>query len=72
MCSSDLAEARHEYGLDLIGEPENGAYDAVVLAVAHNQFTELGPEAIRAFGGPKSVLFDVKSVLPKDAADLRL
>ena len=49
-----------------------GAYDAIVLAVAHEQFTELGAEAIRAFGGPGSVLFDVKSVLPQGAADLRL
>jgi UDP-N-acetyl-D-galactosamine dehydrogenase len=68
----DVAEARQEYGLDLIGEPEAGAYEAIVLAVAHEQFTGLGPEAIRAFGKPKSVLFDVKSVLPKDACDLRL
>ncbi len=68
----DAAEARHEYGLHLIGEPEPGAYDAIVLAVAHGQFTDLGPDAIRAFGGAKSVLFDVKSVLPKAAADLRL
>ena len=51
---------------------ENEPYDAIVLAVAHDQFTELGPDAIRAFGGPKAVLFDVKSVLPKEAADLRL
>jgi UDP-N-acetyl-D-glucosamine/UDP-N-acetyl-D-galactosamine dehydrogenase len=68
----DAAEARHEYGLDLIGEPEAGAYDAMVLAVAHEQFTELGAEAIRGFGAKSSVLFDVKSVLPKAAADLRL
>jgi hypothetical protein len=33
---------------------------------------ELGPEAIRAYGGAKAVLFDVKSVLPKSASDLRL
>jgi UDP-N-acetyl-D-galactosamine dehydrogenase len=40
--------------------------------VAHNQFTALGPDAIRAFGRPNSVLFDVKAVLPQGAADLRL
>jgi UDP-N-acetyl-D-glucosamine/UDP-N-acetyl-D-galactosamine dehydrogenase len=68
----DAAEARQEYGLDLIDAPAAGAYDAIVLAVAHDQFTALGPDAIRAFGGPKSVLFDVKAVLPKGAADLRL
>ena len=68
----DAAEARHEYGLELIAEPNAGAYDAIVLAVAHQQFVGLGPEVIRAFGGPKAVLFDVKAILPKGAADLRL
>jgi UDP-N-acetyl-D-galactosamine dehydrogenase len=68
----DAAEARQEYGLDLIAKPRPGAYDAIVLAVAHAQFVDLGPAAIRAFGGPTSVLFDVKSILPKDASDLRL
>jgi len=68
----DADEARAEYGLDLLAAPAPGAYDAIVLAVAHEQFTELGVEAIRGFGTPASVLFDVKSVLPKAASDLRL
>jgi UDP-N-acetyl-D-galactosamine dehydrogenase len=66
------AEARHEYGLELIEAPARGTYDAVVLAVAHQQFADLGAPAIRALGKPGAVLFDVKAVLPKDAADLRL
>jgi UDP-N-acetyl-D-galactosamine dehydrogenase len=68
----DAAEAKAEYGLDLIAAPEAGAYDAIVLAVAHRQFAELGADAIRGFGASPSVLFDVKSMLPKEAADLRL
>jgi len=68
----DAAEAQHEYGLDLItGDPSDG-YDAIVLAVAHDQFKELGVEKIRALGTPGAVLFDVKSLLPKGQADLRL
>lgn len=68
----DAAEARHEYGLDLIeGEP-GGGYDAIVLAVAHDQFRELGADKIRQLGAPNAVLFDVKSLLPKGQADLRL
>jgi UDP-N-acetyl-D-galactosamine dehydrogenase len=43
-----------------------------VLAVAHDQFKELGVEKIRALGKPGAVLFDVKSLLPKGQADLRL
>ena len=68
----DGAEARHEYGFELINRPEAGAYDGIVLAVAHRQFVALGPAEIRAFGTPSAVLFDVKSVLPKAASDLRL
>jgi UDP-N-acetyl-D-galactosamine dehydrogenase len=66
------ADARHEYGLELIEAPEAGAYDAVVLAVAHRQFAELGEERIRALGKPGAVLFDVKGLLPKASDDLRL
>jgi UDP-N-acetyl-D-galactosamine dehydrogenase len=66
------ADARHEYGLDLIEAPEAGAYDAVVLAVAHRQFAEMGAAKIRALSKPDAVLFDVKAMLPKEEADLRL
>src|SRR5579859_6976661 len=68
----DAAEAKHEYGLDVIAAPKAGAYDAIVLSVAHSQFAEMGAEKIRALGKPGAVLFDVKSMLPLGAADLRL
>ena len=68
----DAGEARAEYGLDLVGAPRPGDYDAMVLAVAHRQFADLGPGAIRGFGKPGAVLFDVKAMLAKDASDLRL
>ena len=68
----DAAEAKHEYGLDLVADPQAGAYDAVVLAVAHDRFRELGGEGVRAFGKPQSVVYDVKYVLPRDAVDGRL
>jgi UDP-N-acetyl-D-galactosamine dehydrogenase len=65
-------DARSEYGVDLVDAPQAGAYDAVVLAVAHRQFAELGAAKIRGFGKPGAVLFDVKGVLPRASADLRL
>ena len=65
-------EARHEYGLELVSELVPGRYDAVILAVAHRQFVELGAERIRALGKPGCVLFDVKQTLPRDAVDDRL
>lgn len=66
------AEAHHEYGIGLIDEPVPGTYDAIVLAVAHRQFIELGADAIRALGQPGCVLFDVKQALPREKVDDRL
>ena len=68
----DATEARHEYGVDVVSEPTPGGYDAIVLAVAHRQFLEMGALGVRALGKPTSVLFDVKDVLPRDAVDDRL
>ena len=65
----DPEEAQHEYGIDLIREPELGRYDAVILTVAHDQFREMGVEKIRALGKANSLLFDVKHVLPAAAVD---
>jgi UDP-N-acetyl-D-galactosamine dehydrogenase len=66
------AEARHEYGIDLVENPQPGAYDSMILAVGHHQFRELGAAGIRRFGKEPSVLYDVKYVLPADAVDDRL
>jgi UDP-N-acetyl-D-galactosamine dehydrogenase len=68
----DAKEARREYGVELVVAPQAGAYDAVILAVAHRQFVELGAVGIRRLCRASSVLYDVKSVLPKGAADGRL
>ena len=63
------AEAKHEYGLDLVAEPQAGQYDAVILAVAHREFTERGGDGVRALGKPGAVVFDVKRALPRHAVD---
>jgi UDP-N-acetyl-D-galactosamine dehydrogenase len=68
----DAAEAKAEYGLDLVTAPEKGAYDVVVVAVAHDEFRALGAEGIRAFCKDTSVLYDIKYILPSDAVDDRL
>jgi UDP-N-acetyl-D-galactosamine dehydrogenase len=67
-----LAEAQHEYGITQISQPHPGAYDAVILAVAHHQFKTLGAVGIRKLGKPNHVLYDLKYVLSADEADLRL
>lgn len=68
----DLAEAKHEYGLAPIEQPSPASYDAIILAVAHQQFRALGESGIRAFGKPTHVLYDLKYVLGKQQSDLRL
>ncbi|EGV18411.1 nucleotide sugar dehydrogenase [Thiocapsa marina] len=69
----DTAEAKHEYGLACLPEaPAPGTYDAVILAVAHRDFIETGATGIRQWAKRKSILYDVKSVLPVDAVDGRL
>ncbi len=68
----DATAARAEYGLDLIASPAHGAYDAVILAVAHRQFVALGAAGVRAFGKPGAVVLDVRQVLPRHAVDDRL
>ncbi|WP_405229923.1 Vi polysaccharide biosynthesis UDP-N-acetylglucosamine C-6 dehydrogenase TviB [Lentisalinibacter sediminis] len=68
----DPAEARHEYGIDLVENPKKGDYDGIIVAVGHRQFKEMGAEGIRAFGKQQSVLYDIKYVLPADAVDDRL
>jgi UDP-N-acetyl-D-galactosamine dehydrogenase len=68
----NAADAEHEYGISPVPAPAAGSYDAVVLAVAHQQFAQMGGEKIRALGKPVHVLYDLKYLLPAHAADLRL
>lgn len=68
----NAGEARHEYGIDPIAAPVPGAYDGIVIAVAHNSFRELGARGIRELGRDPHVLYDVKHVLPAGESDVRL
>ena len=68
----DVVEAQQEYGITPIRQPEAGVYDAVIIAVAHKQFKELGAAGIRRFGKAGHVLYDLKYVLTASESDLRL
>jgi len=69
----DATAARQDLGVELLSAwPQSGTYDAIILAVAHDRFRELEPEAIRQLGKPLSVIYDVKSVLPSNISDKRL
>lgn len=68
----DGDEAEHEYGISPIQALEDNAYDAVILAVAHEQFKEMGAAKIRALGKKQHVLYDLKYVLSQAESDIRL
>ena len=65
-------EAEHEYGIRPIDAPIENTYDAVVLAVAHNEFRSMGAAKIRALGKSKHVLYDLKYLLERGQSDIRL
>ncbi len=69
-CSNE--EAKHEYGLSLVENVQDNHYDAIILAVGHNQFKDLGAEKIRAYGKQEHVLYDLKYLLDKSNVDMRL
>jgi len=68
----DAGDAEKEYGIRPVGEPELGAYDAIILSVAHTLFGQLGAERIRAYGKPTHILYDLKYLFPRSETDLRL
>ena len=65
-------EANDEYNIQLIDKPTNGKYDAIVLAVAHDEFKALSEEQIRAYGKVNHILYDIKYLLKANESDGRL
>ena len=71
----DADEARHEYDISPINNSinlENNNYDGIILAVAHNQFIEMGVEKIRELGKSNHVLYDLKYLFDSELSDIRL
>ena len=68
----DAREAKHEYGIRLVKAPKPRSYDAVVLAVGHQQFKDMGVAAVRRLGRKHAVVYDIKYVFGADQVDGRL
>ncbi len=69
---ASAVEAKQEYNVELLPDIPKNHYDAILLAVGHRQFKEMGIEQIRSFGKEKAVVFDVKYIFPADKVDARL
>ncbi|KGJ96241.1 Vi polysaccharide biosynthesis UDP-N-acetylglucosamine C-6 dehydrogenase TviB [Colwellia psychrerythraea] len=65
-------EAKHEYDIDLIPVPKQAHYDAVIFAVAHNEFKALSADEIKALMNKEHVIYDLKYMLDKELTDIRL
>ena len=65
-------EAVREYGIKPINNPINDRYDAILIAVAHDEFKKLTLEQIKAYGKDNHVIYDIKYLLKADAVDGRL
>ncbi|EAO8404016.1 Vi polysaccharide biosynthesis UDP-N-acetylglucosamine C-6 dehydrogenase TviB [Salmonella enterica] len=69
---ADAEEIKHEYGISPVPEIKTGFYDAIIVAVGHQQFKLMGCDDIRGFGKEKHVLYDLKYILPAEQSDVRL
>ena len=65
-------EAKNEYGIELTEKPKSGIYDAIIIAVSHSQFADIGSKAIRKYGKKTHILYDVKYLFTAKESDLRL
>ena len=66
------SDASDEYGIEVIDHPQKHSYEAIILAVAHEVFIELGVENIKDFGKDDVIFYDLKSAFSADVSDIRL
>lgn len=71
-CWADSTEALHEYGINLLNNPEQGGYAGLIVAVPHKEYAAMSARDLRSYLAERGVLFDLKGVLPLSESDLRL
>ena len=70
---ADARDAKHEYGVDMLARaPGEGEYDAIVVAVAHDEYASRGIDGVRRHGKPGAVVYDIKGLFPKNQVEGRL
>jgi len=68
----DRDEAKSLYDLDLVEKPKLATYDAIIVAVSHHQFKDMGLQGVKALGKDNHVLYDIKYLFSSDEVDGRL
>jgi UDP-N-acetyl-D-galactosamine dehydrogenase len=69
---ADADLAKREYGITLTNILPPGPFDAIVLAVKHDEITRMGERAIRALLASNGLIYDIKDILPAGADHARL
>ena len=69
---ADPAEAEHEYGLTVTATPEPGVYDGIIVAVAHDEFRDMGFDRVGGFGKADTPVLDLKGVFGRESGTIRL
>jgi UDP-N-acetyl-D-galactosamine dehydrogenase len=68
----NVEEAQAEYDITPIKSPKENSYDAIILAVAHNEFKAMGKEGIAKLAKSNNLIYDLKYILPREEVDIRL
>ena len=68
----DKEEAQYEYGIKPIDAPKENYYDAIILAVAHNEFKRMSKGSFDKLTKTNGIIYDLKYILPREESDLRL
>ena len=69
---ADKHEALEEYNIELVDKPVSGKYQAIVFAVAHDEFKRLSIETVKSYAAEKHLLYDAKLLFDEDEVDGRL
>jgi UDP-N-acetyl-D-galactosamine dehydrogenase len=67
---ASAVEVKHEYSIDILDNLNGSNYQAIIIAVAHNEFKTINFKAIKVAGN--SVVFDTKGFLDREVVDGRL
>ena len=70
---ADNAEAQNEYGVSLLNDlPAPGQFDALIVAVAHDEFKKFGITGLRGLSNGRAIIYDIKGLFAQDDVDGRL
>ena len=65
-------EAEELYNISLLSDPKEKNYNAVIIAVSHNIFKEMGIKGIKKYCAEGAIIYDLKYLLAKEDSDIRL